>query len=71
MAFLIGVLGILQMLGGILVTVASKSAIHEILGAVSFGLGTLALGLGAVLRQLADVETLKAAVQTLLVSRKA
>jgi hypothetical protein len=41
--------GLLQMIGGVLVALAAKSAIHEILGAISFGMGTLAIGVGALI----------------------
>lgn len=40
------------MLGGIAVSVAAKSAIHEILGAISFGLGAVCLGLAAIIERL-------------------
>ncbi len=59
MVALIGILGILEMLGGVAVTLGAKSAIHEILGAISFGMGVLALGLAAIIRQLADVAPIR------------
>lgn len=49
-------LGLLQMAGGILVAFAAKSAIHEILGAISFGMGTLALGISKMIDLLDDVK---------------
>lgn len=49
MAIVVGLLGVLQMIGGIAVTMMAKSAVHEILGAVSFGMGVLALGIGVMI----------------------
>lgn len=49
-------LGLLQMLGGLIVAATAKSAIHEILGAISFGMGTLAIGLSAVISRLDEVK---------------
>jgi len=55
-------LGTLQLVGGILIYFVAKSAIHEILGAIMFGMGTIALGLSMRLdkaeRQLAIFEKL-------------
>ncbi len=56
MVRLMFVLGLLQMAGGILVAIVAKSAIHEILGAISFGMGTLALGTGKMINLLDDVK---------------
>ena len=55
MAKLLYALGLLQIVGGVLIGMAAKSAIHEILGAVAFGMGVLALGIGAVISRVADV----------------
>ncbi|CAN7549172.1 hypothetical protein [Pararhizobium sp. LjRoot238] len=52
MAIIIGILGILQMLGGVLAFLAAQSAIHEILGAVGFGLGTLCMGQAVIITRL-------------------
>lgn len=52
MAKLLYALGLLQIVGGILVAVAAKSAIHEILGSIAFGMGVLAIGLAAVIERL-------------------
>ncbi|WP_146119531.1 hypothetical protein [Phyllobacterium phragmitis] len=52
MKFLISTLGGLQMLGGIAVLITAASSIHEILGAVAFGLGVICLALGAVIDRL-------------------
>ncbi|WP_146119584.1 hypothetical protein [Phyllobacterium phragmitis] len=52
MKFLISVLGGLQMLGGIAVLITAASSIHEILGAVSFGLGAICLALGTAIDRL-------------------
>lgn len=56
MDVVIAILGILQMLAGILVALTAKSAIHEILGAVSFGLGTLAIGVATIIARLSAVK---------------
>lgn len=55
MAKLLYALGLLQIVGGVLIAMAAKSAIHEILGAVAFGMGVLALGIGAVISRIAEV----------------
>ncbi|WP_188355914.1 hypothetical protein [Rhizobium rhizogenes] len=52
MAKLLYALGLLQIIGGILVAMAAKSAIHEILGAIAFGMGVMAIGLAAVIDRL-------------------
>ncbi|WP_349437411.1 hypothetical protein [Pararhizobium sp. A13] len=52
MAIIIGILGILQMLGGVLATLSAQGAIHEILGAVAFGLGTLCMGQAVIITRL-------------------
>jgi len=48
----IAALGLVQMLGGVAAALSAKSAIHEILGAVSFGMGTIALALAVVIGHL-------------------
>ncbi|SCY91412.1 hypothetical protein [Rhizobium sp. NFACC06-2] len=55
MAKLLYSLGLLQIVGGVLIAMAAKSAIHEILGAVAFGMGVLALGIGAVISRIVEV----------------
>ncbi|WP_333898665.1 hypothetical protein [Agrobacterium pusense] len=55
MAKLLYALGLLQIIGGVLIAMAAKSAIHEILGAIAFGMGVLALGIGAVISRIAEV----------------
>ena len=52
MGTIIAILGVLQMIGGVLVALSAKSAIHEILGAVSFGMGPIALALAVVIGHL-------------------
>lgn len=47
--------GILQVLGGIGVFIGSKSAIHEILGSLSFGMGILSLALGVAIGELVRI----------------
>ena len=49
---LIGILGALQILGGVLVYYVAKSAIHELLAAVAFGMGVLAVGLELIVERL-------------------
>ena len=56
MSKLLFALGALQILGGIFAFLASKSAVHEILGAVAFGLGALAIGLSAVIAKLDEMK---------------
>lgn len=61
MSFIVMIFGVLQIIGGVLVTLVAKSAIHEILGAVSFGLGVLAIGLAKVIMLLSDIPDIKRA----------
>lgn len=56
MAFFIGVIGLLQMAGGLIVYLAAKSAMHEILGATSLGAGTICLALAAIINALHGIE---------------
>lgn len=56
MSKLLFALGALQILGGIFAFLASKSAVHEILGAVAFGLGALAIGLSAIISKLDEIK---------------
>ena len=56
MSKLLFALGALQILGGVFAFLASKSAVHEILGAVAFGLGALAIGLSAIIRRMDGVK---------------
>lgn len=51
----VGVLGVLQILGGILVYAVAQSAIHEILGAVMFGMGVMSVGIALVVVDLIDI----------------
>ena len=57
-------LGAIQIIGGIAVFMESKSAIHEILGAVSFGLGSVCIALSVVIGQLADMKQMHTAKDT-------
>lgn len=41
-------LGVLQMIGGVIVAFTAKSAMHEIIAVIAFGMGTMALGLSKV-----------------------
>ncbi|WP_026616381.1 hypothetical protein [Ensifer aridi] len=54
MAATIFLLGLLQVVGGALVAFAAKSAIHEILGAVAFGLGVISAALGIIIAKIDD-----------------
>lgn len=54
-AFIIIIVGILQVLGGVAVFAGSKSAIHEILGSISFGMGVLSIALAVVIMRLSDI----------------
>lgn len=62
MVFFVGIIGALQILGGILAYAIATSAMHEILGAVMFGMGILAFALGVLIensnKQLALLERL-------------
>ncbi|BBD37013.1 hypothetical protein Amn_18930 [Aminobacter sp. Y103A] len=55
MHVVVGVLGVLQILGGILVYAVARSAIHEILGAVMFGMGVMSVGIALVVVELIDI----------------
>lgn len=55
MGFVIAVLGVLQIIGGVLVYLAARSAIHEILGAISFGMGVASFALGIAVTHLASI----------------
>lgn len=55
MAKLLYALGFLQIIGGVLIAMAAKSAIHEILGAIAFGMGVLAIGMGALISRIGEV----------------
>lgn len=56
MEFVIAALGILQMLGGVLAYLAARSAVHEILGAISFGMGLLSFALAIALSRLRSIK---------------
>jgi len=64
MAAFIGLLGIAQVIGGIIVYFIASPAIHEILAAVMVGMGVIGLGLGYLLeradRQIELLENIKA-----------
>lgn len=55
MSVFIIVVGILQVLAGFGVFVGSKSAIHEILGSITFGMGVLSIALALVIMRLSDI----------------
>lgn len=54
MAAFILILGLLQMAGGVFVAMVSKSAIHEILGAIAFGFGVLSMALAVIIAKIDD-----------------
>lgn len=56
MKFVIMGVGLLQIFGGVLAYVAARSAIHEILGTLSFGLGMLSISFAFVLAYLAAIQ---------------
>ncbi len=56
MAFFIGIVAILQMLVGVAAYAGAKSAIHEILGALSFGMGILSFALAVVIVKLNEIK---------------
>lgn len=56
MAFFIGIIATLQIAAGVLTFIGAKSAIHEILAAISFGMGMLSLALIAIIVKLDDIK---------------
>lgn len=54
MAPFIMILGLLQMIGGVFVAFVAKSAVHEILGSVSFGFGVLSFALAVIIAKIND-----------------
>lgn len=54
---LIIIIGALQILAGILFFANAASAIHEILGSITFGLGLLSVALGVVIQKLSAIKT--------------
>jgi hypothetical protein len=48
----IGVAGVLQIAGGVLAYFGANSAIHQILGAVSFGMGVMSVGIALIVAEL-------------------
>ncbi len=54
MAPFVMILGLLQMIGGVAVAFVAKSAVHEILGAVSFGFGVLSFALAVIIAKIND-----------------
>lgn len=52
MKFFIYLLGIGQMIAGVMFFVVAASAIHQILGAITFGLGAVCFAVGAVVDRL-------------------
>jgi len=54
-AAVIIILGALQILGGVLAFASAASAIHQILGAVMFGMGVVSLGVGVLVDRIDKV----------------
>ncbi len=54
---LIAFIGILQIIAGVIFFALAKSAIHEILGSLTFGLGILSVALAAALTRLDEIKT--------------
>lgn len=52
MSALIFTVGLLQIVAGVLVALSAKSAIHEILGAIAFGLGVLSLAMAVIISRI-------------------
>lgn len=75
MAVVLYAIGLLQIVAGIAVALAAKSAIHEILGSIAFGMGVLSVGLAAIVSRLAAVQSASekqaALFQSIMDSRKA
>ena len=55
MGVFILLLGLIQMAGAVLVAITAKSAVHEILRAVAFGLGVVSMALAVIIGKLDDV----------------
>jgi hypothetical protein len=49
------IVGVLQIIAGMVVFGNAASAIHEILGSITFGLGVLSVALGTVIQQLTAI----------------
>ncbi|MGP2493502.1 hypothetical protein ACTDI4_17965 [Mesorhizobium sp. PUT5] len=59
MAAVVGILAALQILGGVLVYVLARSAMHEILAATMFGMGVIAFALGVIIERMDKYAKLK------------
>jgi hypothetical protein len=69
MGAVIIILGLLQIAGGLIAYADAESAIHQILGAISFGMGILSLALGTALNHLQAIRKASKAQQTILEDR--
>lgn len=56
MAAIIVLVGMLQIVAGVSVAISAASAVHEILGAVLFGMGVMCVALGIVVAKLAAIK---------------
>lgn len=66
MAFFIGIIALVQIAAGVLTFIVAKSAIHEILGSVSFGMGVLAFALTVIIVKLDDIRPARKTQRSLL-----
>lgn len=53
--FILAIMAMIQVAGGVLVYMLAKSAIHEILAAISFGLGMIQYALAVLVHQLNEI----------------
>ncbi len=51
MVAFVGILGVLQIIGGILICILAPTSIQQILGAVLFGMGVIAFALGVLIEK--------------------
>jgi len=56
MHIVIAIIGVLQILGGVVFFLSAKSAIHEILGSLTFGLGILSFALATAISYLEEIQ---------------
>ncbi|MGH6807661.1 MAG: hypothetical protein ACREEJ_12595 [Ensifer adhaerens] len=59
MGVFILLLGLIQMAGAVLVAITAKSAVHEILSAVAFGLGVVSMAFAVIIGKLDDMKASK------------
>lgn len=59
MAAFIILVAVLQIVAGVVVAITAKSAIHEILGAIAFGMGVISFALAIIIAKLDDFMKMK------------